>query len=139
VIDGYKHIEYRNCTDQIGGGVGLYVKDTFMSTRKKDLEIDGLEAMWHELKIQNETLLLCVCYRPPNSGLEFWDKLGDSLDLAKVSNSKNILLTGYLNSDPGTSHGKKLSHFAEANNLFINVHQPTRKTAQQFHTGPNLD
>ena len=128
-LDGYKLIEYKNRTDQPGGGIALYVKSHIISHRKREYELNNLEAMWHVLVIGNTKLLLCVCYRPPNSGVDFWDKLQDSVTLAQTDDVSNLVLTGDLNSDPRTYDGRKLEQFVSANNLHINVHEPACMTA----------
>ena len=135
-LDGYKKIEYKNRTNQLGGGVGIYIKSHIISHRKYEFEINNLEAMWHEIKIGCKTILLCTCYRPPNSGSEFWEFLQESLDLALQSQIANIVVMGDLNADPKTYDGKKLAEFTAANNLFINVHKPTRIT---HHSATILD
>jgi hypothetical protein len=128
VINGFKPIEYLNRTNQIGGGVAIFVKRHIIAHRKREYELPHLEAMWHELKINNQNLLLCVCYRAPGSTVEFWNQLSDSVDLAKESNINNIIITGDLNSNPSTFHGKKLDNFAGSKNMYLNVFEPTRIT-----------
>ena len=44
--------------DRPGGGVVVYVKDSFLLRRRSDLEIRGLEAVWVELRLKGKTLLL---------------------------------------------------------------------------------
>ena len=128
-LDGYKALEYRNRTDQSGGGIGLYVKTHIIAIRKQEYEINSIEAMWHELHIGNTTIMLCTCYRPPNSGIEFWEHLNYSLELVKQNCSPGtILLAGDLNADPSSNHGKKLHQLALYNNMHIQVHEPTRIT-----------
>jgi hypothetical protein len=127
-LPGFKELNFRNRINRTGGGVGLFLKNHIIAHRRRDLELPNLEAMWHELKVSNNTVLLCVCYRPPDSGVIFWDDLNTSLDLAKENMIQNIILIGDLNADPNTFHGQKLMHFSSSNNMFINVHEPTRIT-----------
>ena len=128
-LNGYRPLEYLNRPDRPGGGVGIYVKNFIIASRRSDFEVQGLEAMWHELRIGCKKLLVCTCYRPPNSGVVFWNMLSESLELAQGVGINDIIITGDLNSDPLTFNGRKLNDFAESNNLYINVHEPTRITS----------
>jgi hypothetical protein len=128
-ITGFKPIECLNRSSGTGGGVAVYVKNHIIALRRRDLEVDNLEAMWVELRIFNNKLLVCVCYRPPGSGVEFWDLLRDSVDNAKLTRIQNIVITGDLNSDPTTFHGEKLERFVNSNNMYMHIHEPTRITA----------
>ena len=40
------------------GGVIVYVKDTIPCKRREDLEIEGLESIWLELKLKNKVTIL---------------------------------------------------------------------------------
>ena len=73
--------------------------------------------------------MLCVCYRPPNTGQVFWDHFHDSLDRVKHSGNANVIIIGDLNADPGYANGPKLKYSSESNNLNINITSPTRITA----------
>ena len=61
------------------GGVIIYVKENIPCKRRLDLEIDGLECIWLEIKLKNKTILLSLVYRPPNSPAQ---------TLADIENSK---------------------------------------------------
>ena len=135
-LNGFKPIECLNRIGRIGGGVALYVKQYILAERKKEYELNGLEAMWHELRICNKRLLLCTCYRPPNVGVDFWDRLSESLELARQSTTNDILIIGDLNADPNAYHGTKLKEFSDYNCMHINVHEPTRITS---HSSTILD
>ena len=50
-----------------GGGVIVYVRDTFPCKHHTDLELDGLEAVWIELSVKSKKILVGGFYRPPNS------------------------------------------------------------------------
>jgi hypothetical protein len=84
--------------------------------------------MWLEIHSSANIFLFCVCYRPPDSGLQFWEDLQDSFDLVLQAGYNNILMTGDFNSDPLTDHGRKLQFFSASNDLHIHVDQPTRIT-----------
>ncbi len=51
-----------------GGGLAIYTKNNVPCTRRVDLEIDGIEAMWLEIKLDKQCpILLGYVYRPPSS------------------------------------------------------------------------
>ena len=51
------------------GGVAIYVANYLNSQRRFDLEVNGLEFICTEIKINNTSVLVSVWYRPPtNSG-----------------------------------------------------------------------
>lgn len=57
-----------------------------------------LELLWVELKILHLLFVLWVCYRPPSSGRDFVEKLGDNLEnVFATSQSSVIILTGDFN------------------------------------------
>ena len=73
-----------------------------------DFELPGLEVLWSKIKAGNNVLMLATCYRPPNSGRVFWNKLQDSIDTVKQAGYKDIILAGDLNADPETREGSYL-------------------------------
>ena len=111
----------------------------------RHIELPGLETLCVELTIKQSKLLLCVCYRPPNVGINFWDDLQDSYDLIRRSGYQNIIITGDLNADPRTHNGNKLQHFTNSNSLCMYVNEPTRLTPNsatildQFIATPRLN
>lgn len=50
--------------DRIGGGVAIYVRDSLHVTERQDLHINGLEAIWLEVRVNQRTLLIGGIYRP---------------------------------------------------------------------------
>ena len=98
-----------------------------------------------ELTINHNKLITCVCYRPPNSLVQFWDQLQYIYDLIWQAGYNQIILTGDFNSDPQTTNGKKLDFFVGCNNLKLHVHQQTRITdisasiLDQFITTTNVN
>ena len=127
-LQGFHPIQRKDRLHTTGGGVGLYAAEHLGITRKYEFELPYLEAMWVKVKAGNNVFLICVCYRPPNSGVDFWNHLQESVDLATNSGIYDIILTGDLNSHPTTRHGHLLNHFCISNNLTIHVHEPTRFT-----------
>ena len=77
------------------GGVAIYVKNTKL---RPDLQVNGLEAVWVETKIHQESLLVGSFYRPPNSSVNFWELISDSIRKANNCVVKFIIL-GDFNTD----------------------------------------
>ena len=127
-IPGFHPILRRDRPTGIGGGVALYASRSLVVKRRHDLENTDLELMWIEIRLHNNKFLLAVAYRPPNSTVNFWDKLQDNMDNAKTSGIDKIMILGDLNADQATNHGNKLQHFCNVNFLTIHVNEPTRIT-----------
>jgi len=74
------------------GGVILYIKDTIGFRRRLDLEVNGLESIWVELKLcNNKPILFGLFYRPRNSQIE------DFINLAVNSGISDKIITGDFN------------------------------------------
>ena len=56
----------------MGGGVVVFVKDHINCKHRPDLQI--------EIKIKNKKYLYGTFYIPPNSNLQTWDGLDQSID-----------------------------------------------------------
>jgi hypothetical protein len=52
--------------------------------------------VWLEIKIKNKKYLYGTFYIPPNSNLQTWDELDQSIDLA-LNNTHDIIITGDFN------------------------------------------
>ncbi len=111
-----------------GGGVALYVPIHLVASRKDQFEIDGIELLCVELVSNHTKILMCVCYRPPDSPVRFWDDIQQTYDLIRQAGYDRIVITGDLNADPRTANGKKLDHFVNSNSLAMYVNNPTRIT-----------
>ena len=131
-LPGFQNILCKNRTGKTGGGVAVYASDQIGITRKADLEIPGLELMWVRIKAGLNIFLLGVCYRPPNAKADFWQQLQDSVDLAKQTGIKNILLTGDFNADLPTPEGHNLKDFTDSNNFDHHIKSPTRLTLTTY-------
>ena len=129
VQNNYLPIFRRDRPHQSWGGVALYVSNTLVAKRQVELEVDEQEILCVEICTGKIRLLVCVCYRPPNANVSFWDDLQSSLDLANQAGFDNIILIGDLNSHPGTYNGNKLEFLSASNNLKILIKEPTRITS----------
>jgi len=85
-----------------GGGVMAYVKSDILRTRRLDLEVAGIEIMCLDISLCNsKTLLLGVCYQPPNFNVtqkqNFIDCLSTPINASLHDASKIALLAGNFN------------------------------------------
>ena len=127
-IPGYQ-MPLRKDRDHNGGGLLVYISNNVSVTRRPDLESSTIETLWLEVKAKGLKFLVCNCYRPPNSGIEFWDVLQSQLDRVKHSSIRNVILLGDLNADPGTITGRYLKTFVAQNHMFLHIDKPTRFTS----------
>ena len=75
----------------------IYARDTFSCKRRKDIEINGLEAVWLEIAIRSKKVLICGIYSPPNSSFEYFYLILESIDRAYNTNIQDIIITGDFN------------------------------------------
>ena len=115
------------------GGVAIYVKEDILCTYRPDLEVDNLEAIWVETKIDQNTFLIGCFYRPPSARVGYWDLIEDSLTKAGNTPHKLIVL-GDFNTDLKSDlpydilHSRYLRRIMYQNNLAQLINEPTRIT-----------
>ena len=79
------------------GGVIVYVRENIPCKRRRDLELQGLESIWLELKLKSKVVLFGLFYRPPNSNSEILEKIDQSTDLAMDADVSDVIITGDFN------------------------------------------
>ena len=115
--------------DAAGGGVAAWVSLDLVVRRRYDLEVRHAEALWLELRSHNNVFLLCVVYRPPSTGVSFWENMQFMVDNARsVDRSKHIMFVGDFNADLRSYDGTKFSHFVNDNHFISHINDPTRIT-----------
>ena len=133
IINGYQNPFRRDRQAQNGtigyGGVLAWVSNTIACKRRSDLEQPDIEAMWLEIRSNNNKFLLCVAYRAPGmQSTIFWDKMQESVNLINSHDKLKILIAGDLNADPDTPAGVCMSDFVRTNEMHIHINEPTRIT-----------
>jgi len=103
----------------LGGGVATWVSSDLVAKRRLDLELNDVEAIWLEIRSNNNKFLLCTIYRPPNSGIVFWDNMQLMLDSVKISDIKHTVILGDFNADDNSPHGPHFHYFIRTNNLVV--------------------
>ena len=88
---------------QIGRGVGAYIREGILYTRRKDFNRDNLEMMWLEISLNNaKKFLIAVLYQPPNSSKHqcknFVEMLSNKLETVQNENKETIII-GDINCD----------------------------------------
>ena len=111
-----------------GGGVATWVSSDLVAKRRLDLELNDVEAIWLEIRSNNNKFLLCTVYGPPNSGIVFWDNMQLMLDSVKISDIKHTVILGDLNADDNSPHGPHFQYFIRTNSLVSHINEPTRIT-----------
>ena len=91
------HPHFRtNRSDRPGGGVVIYVRDSIYCKRRNDLEVQGLEAAWVEIRVKSKTLLAGGFYRTPNSNAAYFELISESMNRAYNTNISDIfILSGF--------------------------------------------
>ena len=96
LFQNYQRSFRKDRVENFYGGVIIYVKENITCKRRLDLEIDGLECIWLEIKLKNKTILLSLVYRPPNSPAQTLADIENSIDLAYDTNIGKSLSLLYL-------------------------------------------
>ena len=67
--------------DRPGGDVVIYVRDSIYCKRRNDIEMQGLEAAWVEIRVKSKTFLVNGFYRPSNSNAACFELISESIEL----------------------------------------------------------
>ena len=114
-----------------GGGSMWYYNEHVQATHGRDLFINGLEAIWLQVKFPNTSALFSVTYRLPDDN-DFFCLIEQSLEKAWL-NSSCITLLGYFNCDFSmredcNGDSTKLHSIFEMFNMEIVIKAATRIT-----------
>ncbi len=108
-------------------GFLIFTSSNVCPKRIIDLEIYLPESLWIEVKDHNQTYLICTTYRPPNSPVDYWERLNVCLEkAAEISN--NIILTGDVNEDQLNNSNHKFRDLLSLNTMVNVITEPTRVT-----------
>ncbi|WP_419611672.1 reverse transcriptase domain-containing protein [Thiolapillus sp.] len=109
------------------GGVAIYVKNNLFCKPRPDLQVNDLEAVWVETKINQESLLIGSFYRSPNSRANYWELINDSIRKANNTVLKFIIL-GDFNTDVFNNPSQHLTDILNQHQLYQLINSPTRIT-----------
>ncbi|MEW8542639.1 MAG: reverse transcriptase family protein, partial [Candidatus Thiodiazotropha sp.] len=114
--------------DRIGGGVTVYIRNTISFKRRYDLEIPNLEAVWVEISLRCKTILIGGFYRPPNSPIEYFNRITESFDRAYNTNINDIVILGDFNYNMQSTNNNKIHDLMQHYNLKQLIQEPTHFT-----------
>ena len=125
-ILGYNEPVRRDRPDNSAyGGVAIYVKNHLICKPRPDLAVQGLEAVWVETKLNQDTLLIGCFYRAPDMNVRYWDLIEESISKAYRTPHKFIVI-GDFNADCTVRPPPHLQRIMNMNNLHQLVSDPTR-------------
>ena len=112
------------------GGVAIYLHETLTYTRRHDLEPNGLECIWIEIKLCNKKqILFGVVYRPPNSDTSYMNLIETSFGLAADTGIHDIIITGDFNLNANALLSRrKIDGLCSQNNLKQIINDTTHFT-----------
>jgi len=114
-------------TTGTGGGVAVYIKNNMPYKERPDLHVNGLEALWLETKIGQDTALVGTFYRPPSARVAYWKLIDQSIKNAMNSPFK-VYILGDFNCDVNNNPSQYLLDIIALNNLHQLVDKPTHVT-----------
>ncbi|MCG8046087.1 MAG: reverse transcriptase family protein, partial [Candidatus Thiodiazotropha taylori] len=106
------------------------MRNTLSCKRRKDLEINGLEAVWIEIVIRSKKVLIGGIYRPPNSNNDYFNLLLESIDRAHSTNTQDIVITGDFNFNMLADSNNKMKDLLQQFSLTQLIDEPTHFTEQ---------
>lgn len=124
-IPSFASPERKDRLDGSYGGVIIYVKNNISYKRRLDLEPQGIECIWIEVKLNCKNILFGLYYRPPSTNSAQHSLIEDSINLACDSKIDNIIITRDFNS---IASKKKLESLCLHNSLIQCIKDPTHFT-----------
>ena len=106
----------------------IYVRDSIYCKRRNDLEVQGLEATWVEIRVKSKSLLVGGFYRPPNSNAAYFDLISESTDRAYNTNIIDIFILGDFNYNLAKINANKMTDLIQEYNLTQLINEPTHFT-----------
>ena len=107
------------------GGVAVYVREHLYCKHRPDLHVPGLEALWIEVSINSEIMLIGCFYRSPSELVSYYDLIDESIRLALQTPHKVIVL-GDFNSDCKDFLHRHIQRIMTLNGLQQMITEPTR-------------
>ena len=84
---------FRRDRETNGGGLVVYVKENLRCLLQGDLQIDGIESLWLEVKHEaQKSFLLGYTYRPPSSNQRWMTEFEEVLEQLYTENKETIIL-----------------------------------------------
>lgn len=133
-INGYKIIRQDRPNGSPWGGCALYYKENLEVYIIHKYMSDDIKAIWAELLLNSQRLLIGCLYRPPDDS-SFLDKFDETLGKVQMTR-KNLVIVGDLNADVSNANstatsnpmGKKLLTILNTHGCKNVISNPTRVT-----------
>ena len=128
-LEGYK-VYWKDRRNQRGGRVLVYVPESFLSWRRIDLETEGIEAIWIEIRFQKREILMCTAYHPPGARQAVIERICEMCEVA-TQEGKEMVVLGDFNCNVlhPDSYTQVLMLAADVCNLKQLITTPTRITS----------
>ena len=122
---------FRKDRNTNGGGLVIYVRESLRVSVREDLQVEGVESMWLEIKHKaQKSFLLGYTYRPPSSNQSWIDDFEGILEQIYTENKEIIMLGDFnLNMLDNSNIVHNWLQFTDSVNLTQIVDLPTRVTA----------
>jgi hypothetical protein len=76
----------------------VYIEENIYAYRRPDLEVNGIEAIWVQIKINGNKVSYGTFYVPPKSNTDPWNKVEHSIESAVNDDSIDyVIATGDFN------------------------------------------
>ena len=112
-IDNY-HPPFTRHRNRHGVGVAIYTRTNLPTMRLDGLETDGEEWIWTKTKVDNNVILTCCLYLPPNLTSDrldhFINRFTDSVSLAQAYSPATIIITGDFNAGNAFLQDQTINH-----------------------------
>lgn len=114
---------------RLGGGVAIYLRSGLFSHKRMNLFHNDLEALCIEVTSKHHKFLISGYYRPPNTGIEYWDLIEQSFENLANSTIKDIIILGDFNCNMmnNTPHNR-INILSLSYNLTQLIDEPTHFT-----------
>ena len=111
----------------------IYVKDTLFYGRRNDLESQGTECLWTEIIIiKHKKILFGLFYSTPNSDVNYYTSVEDSISLA-VDTGINYILAGNFNFNmPSSNSSHKIKAICQQFSLNQVIEEPIHNTERSL-------
>ena len=90
-LEGYR----KDRRNQRGGGVLVYVPESFLSWRRIDLEMEGIEAIWIEIRFQKREVLMCTAYCPPGASRAVIGRICEMFEVATQEGKEMVVMDDF--------------------------------------------
>ena len=137
-INGYSH-EYDIRSNRAGGGVSLFVANSLMYTRRKDIQLNSifnsiiLDIDKSDINSTRNVSVIIV-YRPPNTDSTIFIKDMEKMFTILTSENRDIFMIGEFNYDTfktsiyqfNSIDSENFTNILAGFNMFKLIHKPTR-------------